>query len=186
LLVDVLGEIRQRLPFPLLGLDVDNDTVFMNETVRDYCAAERIELTRCRPYRKNDQAHVEQKNGEIVRRMVGYRRYEGMAAAVQLARLYAPVRLFVNAFQPSFKLAEKALGLSPDDILLGFAIAHPRWSLVEYDFCQSLKRGDCQTSAGSVDADGRDGTSRHRREHQPGALLPNRSDGGLRHSSSAV
>jgi hypothetical protein len=75
--------------------------------VRDYCAAERIELTRCRPYRKNDQAHVEQKNGEIVRRMVGYRRYEGMAAAVQLARLYAPVRLFVNAFQPSFKLAEK-------------------------------------------------------------------------------
>src|SRR5262245_49985458 len=107
LLVGVFGEIRRRLPFPLLGLDVDNDTVFMNETVRDYCAAERIELTRCRPYRKNDQAHVEQKNGGIVRRMVGYRRYEGMAAAVQLARLYAPVRLFVNAFQPSFKLAEK-------------------------------------------------------------------------------
>lgn len=107
LLVDVLGEIRRRLPFPLLGFDVDNDTVFMNETVRDYCAAEKIELTRCRPYRKNDQAHVEQKNGEIVRRMVGYRRYEGIAAAEQLARLYAPVRLFVNAFQPSFKLAKK-------------------------------------------------------------------------------
>lgn len=79
----------------------------MNETVRDYCAAEKIELTRCRPYRKNDQAHVEQKNGEIVRRMVGYRRYEGIAAAEQLGRLYTPVRLFVNAFQPSFKLAEK-------------------------------------------------------------------------------
>lgn len=107
LLVDVLGEIRRRLPFPLLGFDVDNDTVFMNETVRDYCAAEKIELTRCRPYRKNDQAHVEQKNGEIVRRMVGYRRYEGIAAAEQLARLYAPARLFVNAFQPSFKLLKK-------------------------------------------------------------------------------
>ena len=107
LLVEVLGEVRRRLPFPMLGFDVDNDTVFMNETVRDYCAAERIELTRCRPYRKNDQAHVEQKNGEIIRRMVGYRRYEGMAAAGQLAKLYAPVRLFVNAFQPSFKLAEK-------------------------------------------------------------------------------
>jgi hypothetical protein len=107
LLIDVLGEIRRRLPFPLLGFDVDNDSVFMNETVRDYCAAEKIELTRCRPYRKNDQAHVEQKNGEIVRRMVGYRRYEGIVAAEQLARLYAPVRLFVNAFQPSFKLAEK-------------------------------------------------------------------------------
>ena len=107
LLIDVLSEIRLRLPFPLLGLDVDNDSVFMNETVRDYCAAEKIELTRCRPYRKNDQAHVEQKNGEVVRRMVGYRRYEGVAAAKQLARLYAPVRLFVNTFQPSFKLAKK-------------------------------------------------------------------------------
>jgi hypothetical protein len=107
LLVAVLSEVRRRLPFPLLGFDVDNDTVFMNETVRDYCAAEDIELTRCRPYRKNDQAHVEQKNGEIVRRMVGYRRYEGIAAAEQLAKLYAPVRLFVNAFQPSFKLAQK-------------------------------------------------------------------------------
>jgi hypothetical protein len=57
--------------------------------------------------RKNDQAHVEQKNGDIVRRMVGYRRYEGIAAAEQLARLYRPARLFVNAFQPCFKLAEK-------------------------------------------------------------------------------
>ena len=107
LLVGVLGEIRRRLPFPLLGFDVDNDTVFMNETVRDYCVAEKIELTRSRPYRKNDQAHVEQKNGDIVRRMVGYRRFEGIAAAMQLARLYAPVRLFVNAFQASFKLAKK-------------------------------------------------------------------------------
>ena len=79
----------------------------MNETVRAYCAAEYIELTRCRPYRKNDQAHVEQKNGEIVRRMVGDRRYEGIAAAEQLAKLYAPVRLLVKAFQPSFKLAQK-------------------------------------------------------------------------------
>lgn len=107
LLVDVLGEIRRRMPFPLLGFDTDNDTVFMNETVRDYCAAEKIAFTRCRSYRKNDQAHVEQKNGEIIRRMVGYRRYEGIAAAEQLARLYRSARLFVNAFQPCFKLAEK-------------------------------------------------------------------------------
>jgi hypothetical protein len=107
LLVEVLGEIRRRLPFPLLGFDVDNDSVFMNETVRDYCRAEKIELTRCRPYRKNDQAHVEQKNGEIIRRMVGYRRYEGIAAAQNLAMLYDRARLFVNVFQASFKLAEK-------------------------------------------------------------------------------
>jgi hypothetical protein len=61
LVIEVLGEIRRRLPFPLLGFDVDNDSVFMNETVHDYCRAENIELTRRRPYRKNDQAHVEQK-----------------------------------------------------------------------------------------------------------------------------
>jgi hypothetical protein len=107
LVVAVLGEIRRRLPFPLLGFDVDNDSVFMNETVRDYCRSEKIEMTRCRPYRKNDQAHVEQKNGEIVRRMVGYRRYEGIAAARQLATLHERARLFVNVFQASFKLAEK-------------------------------------------------------------------------------
>ncbi len=60
-LIDVLGEIRRRLPFPLLGFAPDDDTVFMNETVRDYCATEKIEFTRCRPYRKKDQAHVEQR-----------------------------------------------------------------------------------------------------------------------------
>ena len=107
LLVSVLTQLRSLLPFPLLGLDVDNDSVFMNESVRDYCRAEGIVLTRCRPYHKNDQAHIEQKNGAIVRRILGYRRYEGMAAARELARLYATTRLFVNAFQPSFKLAEK-------------------------------------------------------------------------------
>jgi hypothetical protein len=79
----------------------------MNETVRDYCQAAGIAFTRCRPYRKNDQAFVEQKNGAVVRRIVGYRRLEGWAAAAALARLYATVRLFVNFFQPSFKLAGK-------------------------------------------------------------------------------
>lgn len=103
----VLAEIRKLLPFALLGFDTDNDSVFMNETVRDYCAGEKIVFTRCRPYRKNDQAWVEQKNGSIVRRIVGYRRLEGHVATTALAELYATVRLFVNFFQPSFKLAEK-------------------------------------------------------------------------------
>lgn len=107
LLVAVLREVRARMPFPLLGFDSDNDNVFINETVRDYCLAEGIVFTRCRPYRKNDQAHVEQKNGAIVRRIIGYRRFAGLAAARELAALYAQTRLFVNAFQPSFKLAEK-------------------------------------------------------------------------------
>lgn len=107
LLTEVLTEVRKRLPFPLLGFDTDNDSVFMNETVRDYCPATGIAFTRCRPYRKNDQAWVEQKNGAVVRRIVGYRRFEGLEAAAALAELYVSVRLFVNFFQPSFKLAEK-------------------------------------------------------------------------------
>ena len=107
LLSEVLTELRKLLPFDLLGFDTDNDSVFMNETVLEYCKADGIAFTRCRPYRKNDQAHVEQKNGAVVRHMVGYRRLEGVEAAAALARLYATVRLFVNFFQPSFKLAKK-------------------------------------------------------------------------------
>ena len=107
LVIGVLSEIRKVLPFPLLGFDTDNDSVFMNETVRDYCAKDNVEFTRCRPYRKNDQAWVEQKNGSIVRRIVGYRRLEGLDATKALAELYRDVRLFINFFQPSFKLASK-------------------------------------------------------------------------------
>ena len=107
LLTEVLSEMRQRMPFPLLGFDTDNDSVFMNETVRTYCAEAGLVFTRCRPYRKNDQAWVEQKNGAVVRHAVGYRRYEGLEAAAALARLYTALRLFVNFFQPSFKLATK-------------------------------------------------------------------------------
>jgi hypothetical protein len=73
----------------------------------EYCLRNGIELTRSRPYRKNDQAWIEQKNGAIVRKLLGYRRFKGIAAAQALARLYGASRLFVNFFQPSFKLAEK-------------------------------------------------------------------------------
>jgi hypothetical protein len=107
LLTEVLDEVRNLLPFPLLGFDTDNDTVFMKETVRDYCRDSGIVFTRCRPYQKNDQAWVEQKNGAVVRRMVGYRRFAGLEAAAALARLYGSVRLFVNFFQPSFKLTHR-------------------------------------------------------------------------------
>ena len=107
LLTEVLSELRKLLPFPLLGLDTDNDSVFMNETVRDYCQQVGIEFTRCRPHRKNEQAWVEQKDGAVVRRTIGYHRFDGLEAAAALARLYAAMRLFVNFFQPSFKLAAK-------------------------------------------------------------------------------
>ena len=107
LLCEVLGEVRRLMPFELRGFDTDNDSVFINETLRDYCRDAGIVFTRCRPWRKNDQAFVEQKNGAVVRRIVGYRRLEGLEAATALSRLYATTRLYVNFFQPSFKLESK-------------------------------------------------------------------------------
>src|ERR1700677_4375708 len=107
LVVEGIGLIRRQLPFRMLGLDTDNDSVFINETLLTYCREQQLHWTRSRPYRKNDQAWVEQKNGSVVRRLVGYRRLEGLAGSEALSRLYAASRLFVNFFQPSFKLAEK-------------------------------------------------------------------------------
>ena len=107
LVAAALEQLRQTMPFPLRGFDTDNGSEFMNETVAAYCHTHGIPCTRSRPYHKNDQAWVEQKNGAVVRRLVGYRRLEGLAAAAALSRLYAASRLFVNFFQPSFKLASK-------------------------------------------------------------------------------
>jgi hypothetical protein len=100
-------EVRVRLPFPMLGLDVDNDSAFINETVVDYCKERCLELTRSRAYKKNDQAWIEQKNGAVVRRLVGYGRLESAAAATALGNLHEIARLYVNFFQPSFKLKSK-------------------------------------------------------------------------------
>jgi len=107
LVAAALEQLRQTMPFPLRGFDTDNGGEFMNETVAAYCHTHGIPCTRSRPYHKNDQAWVEQKNGAVVRRLVGYRRLEGLAAAAALSRLYAASRLYVNFFQPSFKLASK-------------------------------------------------------------------------------
>jgi len=107
LLVETLERIRQGLPFALRALDVDNGSEFVNESLIHYCLSHGIELTRSRPYRKNDQAWIEQKNGAVVRKLLGYRRFQGIAAAQAITRLYGASRLFVNFFQPSFKLAEK-------------------------------------------------------------------------------
>lgn len=107
LVVDALDRLRTTMPFPLRGIDTDNGGEFINETLLAYCGKHSIEFTRSRPHRKNDQAWVEQKNGSVVRRLVGYGRLEGLRAGEALARLYTASRLFVNFFQPSFKLAEK-------------------------------------------------------------------------------
>jgi hypothetical protein len=99
--LQALGRARQLLPFPLLGLDTDNSSLL------EYCARERITFTRGRAYRKNDQCHVEQKNGAVVRQVIGYDRYEGQQTYRQLTELYRALRLYLNFFQPSMKLVFK-------------------------------------------------------------------------------
>ncbi|MCA1480714.1 MULTISPECIES: integrase catalytic domain-containing protein [Bradyrhizobium] len=107
LVVEALERAQNLFPWPVCGLDFDNDSAFMNDTVVSWCRSHDVEVTRSRAYKKNDQAFVEQKNGAIVRRLVGYGRFEGIDAARSLARLFAAARLHINFFQPSFKLKEK-------------------------------------------------------------------------------
>ena len=107
LVVRAIERAQTLFPWLISGLDFDNDSAFMNDVVVPWCRAHGIEVTRSRAYKKNDQAFVEQKNGAVVRRLVGYGRFEGLEAAQALARLYAASRLYVNFFQPSFKLKEK-------------------------------------------------------------------------------
>jgi hypothetical protein len=99
--------IRQRLPFTLLGVDSDNGSEFINQCFYTYCRQEKLTFTRSRSYKKNDSCHVEQKNGNVVRRLVGYDRYTSRAAYQCLERLYYTVRLYLNFFQPTMKLVSK-------------------------------------------------------------------------------
>lgn len=102
-----IDAIRAVMPISILGVDTDNGSEFINEELFSYCGREKITFTRSRPYRKNDQAHVEQKNGNVIRRAVGYERFEGVESWTCLLNLYRVLRLYVNFFQPSSKLLEK-------------------------------------------------------------------------------
>jgi hypothetical protein len=99
--------IRRRLPFPMCGLDSDNGSEFINHHLARYCRTEHLTFTRSRPYRKNDTCYVEQKNWSIVRRFIGYPRYESQAACDALNELYRVLRDYNNFFLPSQKLQEK-------------------------------------------------------------------------------
>jgi len=98
---------RQRLPFPLLGIDSDNGSEFINDQLLRYCRHEEITFTRGRVGRKNDNPYVEQKNWSIVRRAVGYERYATEEQLDLLNRLYALLRFYTNFFLPVMKLQEK-------------------------------------------------------------------------------
>ncbi|MDP2726414.1 MAG: hypothetical protein Q8P59_02620, partial [Dehalococcoidia bacterium] len=100
-------KIRQRLPFALKELHSDNGGEFINYILYPWCQREGVRFTHGRPYRKNDQAYVEQKNGDVIRRTVGYDRYSSSEAYAQFNRLYRPLGLFVNFFAPIRKLVSK-------------------------------------------------------------------------------
>lgn len=98
---------RDRLPFPLLGIDSDNGSEFINDHLRRYCIVEEITFTRGRAGKKNDNAYVEQKNWSVVRRAVGYYRYDTSEQLDLLNRLYAVMHYYVNFFLPVMKLDQK-------------------------------------------------------------------------------
>jgi hypothetical protein len=102
-----LMDIRKSLPFPLLGLDSDNGSEFINAHLSRYCQAEGLTFTRSRPYRKNDSCFVEQKNWTVVRQTVGYARYDTEKELDILGELYQSLRLYTNFFQPQMKLQAK-------------------------------------------------------------------------------
>jgi len=105
--LETLQDVRTGLPFALLGLDCDNGSEFINEELLLYCQSEHLTFTRSRPYRKNDNCFIEQKNYSVVRQAVGYARMTTEEQLTCLEQLYRPLCLFTNHFLPSAKLTEK-------------------------------------------------------------------------------
>jgi len=102
-----IDALQEELPFDLLGIDSDNGSEFINDLLYRYCLARGITFTRSRPYQKNDQAHIEQKNWSVVRHVIGYDRLESEEQCVLLESIYQDLRLYVNFFQPVLKLISK-------------------------------------------------------------------------------
>lgn len=101
-------DIRQHLPFDLHGLDSDNGSEFLNHHLLAYCDKHGIQMTRSRPYKKDDNAHIEEKNWTHVRKLMGWDRYDSDEAHEAINALYTgDLRLWMNLFQPSVKLIEK-------------------------------------------------------------------------------
>ena len=100
--------VRRALPVPLLSLHTDNGGEFLNHVLVPWCREQGITITRGRPHRKNDQAYVEQNNGAVLRRFIGYHRSSSRAALEALTAVHARLRPYVNFFHPVRKLLSKA------------------------------------------------------------------------------
>ena len=105
--VNAVEKARATLPFALKGIDSDNDGVFINAHLLRYCDRNSLEFSRGRPYKKNDQCRIEQKNWDIVRKMIGYGRFDTYEQLAVMERIYDLLTLYQNYFQPSQKLVAK-------------------------------------------------------------------------------
>lgn len=105
--VDRLKSIQARLPFKILGIDSDNGSEFINYHLKEFCEEHKIQFTRCRPYHKNDQCRVEQKNSSVVRRHLGYGRFDTDEQFKLLSRAHSLIRFLINFFEPSLKKMPK-------------------------------------------------------------------------------
>ncbi len=104
---EALDRIRKRAPFRFRELHPDNDSGLINDLLWRYCRQRQIKLSRSRPYKKNDNAWVEQRNWTHVRKVVGYRRFDTTNELAVMRDLYATLRLYRNFFQPTMKLQSK-------------------------------------------------------------------------------
>jgi hypothetical protein len=145
---EAIDEIAADLPFPLLGLDSDNGSEFINMHLFRYCMDRDITFTRSRPYRKNDNCYVEQKNWPVVRQSVGYARYDTAAELQALRELYRVLRLYVNFFQPQMKLVSKTR--SGAKVTKRFDLARTPYQRVleSPHLTRALKRDLCETYLG--------------------------------------
>ena len=139
--LDAIKRISNRLPFPIIGIDTDNGSEFINYHLYNYCLENKIQLTRCRPYHKNDQCHVEQKNGHIVRRHTGYERLGGLVAAKRLAALYSWLRLHINYFQPTMKIESKVRVNGKVQKKYG-KTETPLDRVLQFDNCMKVKKSE--------------------------------------------
>jgi len=102
-----IAQTKANMPFPMLGIDGDNGGEFINHQLLDWCIQNNVKFTRTRPYRKNDNCFVEQKNGDVVRKTVGYARFEGQDALNALADVYRFLNPLLNYWYPTFRLIAK-------------------------------------------------------------------------------
>ena len=105
--VAAIDEVRPSLPFPILGIDSDNGSEFINAHLMNYCEQHHITFTRSRPNKKNDSAHIEQKNWDVIRKMIGYGRFDTHEQLDIIKRIESLLAFYQNHFQPSQKLVSK-------------------------------------------------------------------------------